>query len=593
MGKQKLGTIQIYGKVIKQLFSTTPFGSLCCILFQFFWGLWPLVATLLLSKVFNVANTFLDTGRTGVILEANTRSLWWVVMLFIAGFAVIHLLQRFTMFFVNTSFFEKNTYMAKLRLVQKSERIPLITFEHPAMKDCYQRAYECASYEDIMLVFHFSFFLLAQAINIIGIASILSVKSPWFILIVAMSVLPYLITLLISNKKIYKLKTQQTEARRTRSYLFSLFQEVNSVREMRVMGFSSYLEKKWESTNNQLIDDMYNLEKTNSRYLLFSEAIVGIGFIVGVCLAVFLVLQGSIDIAVLGVTVLALRGCQWSMKGLVSTGGSIARSLPYVSDYYTYLNIPELDQGGECEFTGLSKGVDVRNLSFSYPDSKKPALQNISMHISKGERVALVGVNGSGKTTLVKSILGLYTPNRGEVYYDDIPIDNYSRQDILSKSSLVSQDFGRYNVSIKENICFSEHIDEELLNQTLNQTQCNYLNLEAAVGREFGGIELSKGEWQRVAIARALYRNADFLVLDEPTASLDPSSETEVLQEFIRITTGKTAIIVSHRIGICIYTDKIAVLKEGKLVEFGTHRELYNREGEYYRLFESQKQWYE
>lgn len=245
----------------------------------------------------------------------------------------------------------------------------------------------------------------------------------------------------------------------------------------------------------------------------------------------------------------------------------------------------------------------MNDLSFRYPQAERAAIDGISFTIHPGERVALVGANGSGKTTLVKVLLGLFEPTRGEVRYGQLPSVQANRDELWNQSAAVFQDYTRFAFTLGENIGFgrAERMDEQHeVELAARQGGADSIadNLPDGYGtlltREFaGGTELSGGEWQRVAISRGFMRNAALVVLDEPTASLDPQAEADVFRRFLSMSGGRTTLVVSHRLGSARFCDRVLVLREGRLIENGTHADLLAQKGDYARMWALQSQWYD
>ncbi len=211
----------------------------------------------------------------------------------------------------------------------------------------------------------------------------------------------------------------------------------------------------------------------------------------------------------------------------------------------------------------------------------------------------MLGVNGSGKTTLTKLLCGMYLPQNGRVTYNGVPVQDIGKDSLYSTLSLVPQSFTRYSLSLRENVALSDPgglDDDGRLLEALSAaglSQSGPERLDAPMGREFGGEDLSIGQWQKLAIARGLFRDYELIVLDEPTSALDPLVEHDILSRLIASPQGKTAVIISHRVGFCRLVDKIIVMELGEIVEMGTHDELMARDGYYHRLFSRQAQWYE
>jgi ATP-binding cassette subfamily B protein len=277
----------------------------------------------------------------------------------------------------------------------------------------------------------------------------------------------------------------------------------------------------------------------------------------------------------------------------------LTSDLAGIEKYITFMMLPE--RGGKDSEFIENKDLIFNNVSLSYPSSKSAALSNISFQIKKKETIAIVGENGSGKSTLVRLLLGLYTPTEGDVFIGNMNTKEASLKSLVNPVSAVFQKFQKYQLSLKDNITISDpkkHLDYNMLNYLLDQSGLD-LNTtifengyNTILSREFDGADLSGGIWQRIAIARGYYKEHEIIVLDEPTAAIDPIEETRIYQQFAEICKDKTAILVTHRLGSAKIADRIFVMKNGSLVESGTHDELIAKQTEYARLYHTQKQWY-
>lgn len=256
----------------------------------------------------------------------------------------------------------------------------------------------------------------------------------------------------------------------------------------------------------------------------------------------------------------------------------------------------EKEMGREEE---LSKVGDIvlKNVSFKYPNAKENSLSNINLTIKAGTSLAIVGENGAGKSTLTKLIMGLYTPSEGVVQYGAEDIAKYSNTSKFKNISAVFQKFIKYKLSAEDNVRISDISSQDSIESASSKINLSFedfkINNETMLCREFGGQDLSGGQWQRIAIARGLYRPHDLIVLDEPTAAIDPIEEANVFSTFKKLSNDKTCIFVTHRLGSTQIADKIIVMENGEIVEEGTNQELINLKGKYYHLLESQAKWYE
>lgn len=224
----------------------------------------------------------------------------------------------------------------------------------------------------------------------------------------------------------------------------------------------------------------------------------------------------------------------------------------------------------------------------------------ISLRIQKGKKIVILGENGCGKTTLSKLFLGLYPADNGRVAYDEVDVREIDKNQLYHRVSAIAQDFTPYHLTLRENVAISDVSmidDDERVTRRIAYVGLESIipevgGLDGQMGRELEGAELSGGQWQKLAVSRALFKDSELIILDEPTSALDPMIEKEILDKFIEIAEDKTAIIISHRVGLCRFVDRIVVMKDGAISEVGSHDELIRRAGEYYRLYTSQQQWY-
>lgn len=278
----------------------------------------------------------------------------------------------------------------------------------------------------------------------------------------------------------------------------------------------------------------------------------------------------------------------------------ISYSQNTAQNYLRFTDIPERE-GDEIDL-GAGREIRAENLSFTYPGSQKPALDGVSLALRNGETVAIVGENGSGKSTLVRLLTGLYLPQSGTVEHNGHDIRDVSMPCTFRGISAVFQKYQRYQMTLSDNLRMADWAgpdDDATLDKVCAQagveTGCEAYpqGYDTLLSREFGGVDLSGGQWQRVAIARSFFRQYDFIVLDEPTAAIDPMEETQVYNRFAEISRDKTAVIVTHRLGSVKLADRILVMREGKLVEEGGHEALLAMGGEYARMYRAQRKWYE
>ncbi len=340
--------------------------------------------------------------------------------------------------------------------------------------------------------------------------------------------------------------------------------------------------------------------KGENRYRTFFVLVTG-----ATCL--YIALKTSVGAMGLGAFMLYLYCVKNAIVSAEEFSGSIAElrsNNDYLEIFFEYLDIPtEMHYGTIPTEKRMDNKYDIEfhNVSFKYPNTEKYVIKNLSFKFRVGDRIAVVGMNGSGKTTMIKLLCRLYDPTEGYVTLNGIDIQKYDYEDYLDLFSVVFQDFRLFSFSIGENVAASVDYDEERVWDSLNKAgmlervkRMPY-GLKTPVYKDFeeDGVEISGGEAQKLAISRALYKDAAFVILDEPTASLDPIAEHEIYSRFNDMVKDKTAIYISHRLSSCRFCQRILVFDEGKLIQNGSHEELLeNTNGKYYELWNAQAQYY-
>jgi ABC-type multidrug transport system fused ATPase/permease subunit len=387
---------------------------------------------------------------------------------------------------------------------------------------------------------------------------------------------------------------------RIHDYLWGIFTDKNTVKELRTMNTEKYISDKWTSARDELNDEYFHAEMKATTWSLIFNIIKQLGIFCSMGMTVFLLTQGIISAGQFAACITAFIVMQDTAQFFMNMIVLQEENTRTAGYYYDFLD-KSAETDGNVKYGGLTGTIEAKNISFAYPESENDVLKNVSFTINKGERVIIVGENGSGKTTLSKIISGVYEPKSGEVLYDGENINVFERDSFYRRFSIISQNFVKYNFSLRENIGISMtnmiHDDERLMHSAKMANIENIVKrtggLDSNLGREFDGIELSGGEWQKVAIARGLNKDSEIIILDEPTSALDPLVEYDILSKFISMTEGKTSIIISHRVGLCKLADRIIVMKNGEVAEVGTHAELFAMNGEYNRIWGEQSKWYD
>lgn len=487
----------------------------------------------------------------------------------------------------------------QMALGEKGTRLSLICYENTETNNMLKRAKNCIEQERFSDLSLSVFNILAEILKVTGTLLVLAKFHPILAVVSLVSVLPYFMIRLIRGKEFYELKRYQAAGERRRNYLYHLFGDKRAVKELRIFGIENYIEQKMYETRDKINREVWDFKKHDIFGLLFCELFCQSGYLLSIVITIMLLLHKVLDFGILAAALAAVTSFQTAAKYFLISLGRIPECAAFVKDYYDFMDMEEPVQGTEKFYSDFDR-IKLQQVCFSYPSQTDQAVSNLSFEIERNEVVVIVGNNGSGKTTLVKLLTGLYKAQQGQIYYGTQDLASLDPEEFYKHVSLVSQDFIKYELSVRENVGIGDGKNMEdtdkickLLKQVGLKEFTSRDSVNQLLGSEFGGRDLSTGQWQKLAIARGILKESSVIFLDEPTAALDPLMETSILKMFLQIAQGKTAIIVSHRIGICKNVDKIIVMKDGEIAEIGKHQELLDKRGEYYRLYTMQQKWYQ
>ena len=585
----------------KFTFGVSPVSHILVLIEEIWQALFHSIAALLLSG-------FIDT----VIAYSQKRVEAKSLLLYALSFASLYVLQELWALVyngtMNIGMYEKPNNYANLLIAEKASRLRLIEFEDANILNMYKYAKDNIENEYVPYLVMRMIYIFCRFIEITSLTFVIS-KFDWRLFFVAgISVIPYFITRLIRGKEMYKYKSIQIPEERKLDYLWSLFTDKSAGKELRISRSDEYIKEKWLKKNKEVFDPFWKLKKKDAFSVLFCDMLSSMGYGVAVFICLYLALNKTISIGNFGAAIGAFTMIQFCMRNLLEALGSISMYAAHTKHFFDFLDLPEEapaeSKKSAAEFNNsacsLKNCIELKNVSFSYPNKDKKAIEDINLSIRKGETIALIGENGSGKTTLSKIILGLYEADEGSVFWDGTDLNFLDKDALYKNISLTLQKPVQYNFSLRENVAISDlsRINEEVkIIEALKENDADYLlektgGLDGRLGRIFNGAELSGGEWQRLALSRCRFKNADFLILDEPTSALDPIEESLVLKRFISLIKNKTAVIISHRAGLCRLVDRVALMKEGRLIALGTHDELFSSCEEYRMLYSAQADLY-
>ncbi len=577
-------------RVLLDVFHITPISTILVVLYMFFVGMIPAMLTVFYEKLFNNvsnANENENSFNKIILIGLVICLIYFIRYIFQVVYAVA----------MNAGIYEKICFSTKSTISKKASELDLIDYENSTKMNLKGIATDCVNQSKISQFFMNIVVITTGLIGLISTIIVLSSYSIWFIPISIVSALPYLVSRIVRGKRFYCLREAQIPKLRTLNYIWSLLLDKQAVKEMKVMCSQEYIGDMWTNIRNEINNEVWNHRKKDSVILLLCDLFRIFSYAVSILLALILLKQSVIGIGVFGACISAFLSIQQQLKDLLMGIGEATEQIQFINKYYDFLDLQVLPNGS-IDKAGIEHSIRVQDVSFRYPNTGD-VLKEVSISINKGEKIAIVGENGSGKTTLAKIILGLYCPDKGNVLYDDVDVSKLSADSKYKILCSVSQDFVKYCLTYRENIAISDianmdNTDKILktINKVDNDRVLKRISLDDLLGTEFGGQDLSGGEWQKTAIGRAVFKDSQLIVFDEPTSALDPIVESDILSLLLNIMSNATSILISHRTGVCRFVDKIAVLSKGRLVEYGSHKELLQMKGHYYKLFAEQEQWY-
>lgn len=411
-----------------------------------------------------------------------------------------------------------------------------------------------------------------------------------------------LVLLRLQVKYLSGMTMEMADGNRILGYLFSIFTDFSYGKDIRLFEAEPLMTTRMKDTVDELWRVCFgNYTKSGACQAGRAAIAQGVVALIYAMLAVQTVQKG-LSIADFVMLTAAAVSFASSVMTAVTSAMNFYGALKMVAPFGEYMNLPPvLSQGSEPvpELTG-EDAVVFDHVSFTYPRAAEPTLKDLCFTIKRGERLAVVGENGAGKTTMIKLLLRLYEPDEGTIYLGGRDIRTMSREETLKQFAVVFQDFKLLAFSVKENICIGPDGDEERLHEVLRKLDLDKVlestpyGAETSVYRLFDeeGVEFSGGERQKMAIARALYKDSPIVVMDEPTAALDPIAEAEIYGHLNQLVEHKTALFISHRLSSCKFCDRVAVFENGGVTQCGSHKELMAQEGLYRRMFAAQARYY-
>lgn len=488
-------------------------------------------------------------------------------------------------------------------LVHHAAQLDLYQFENPIFYDKLERARRQTTSRTVLLSQVLS--QMQDILSLLFLGAGLVAFNPWLILILIIAVIPSFLGETHFNERTYSLTRSWTPERRELDYLRYIGASAETAKEVKVFGLEKYLTQRFKALSDKYYEENKKIVLSRAAWGYSLAALGTFAYYGAYVFILFETIGGVITIGTMTFLSGSFQRMHGMLQGIMSRFSSIAESALYLQDLFDFFAItPTIVANAEGLKvpSPIQEGFTFENVSFKYPDSERWAIQNLSFTLHPNEKLALVGENGAGKTTLVKLLSRLYLPTEGRILLDGLPLEAYSLADLRANIGIIFQDYIRYEMTISENIAVGDierREDEELIANSAQKSLASEVvdklpaRFQQVLGKRFkDGTELSGGQWQKVALARAYMRDAQLVVLDEPTSSLDARAEHEVFQRFSRLIEGKMAVLISHRFSTVRMADRILFLENGTLLEYGSHEELLAINGKYAELFHLQAQGY-
>jgi ATP-binding cassette subfamily B protein len=537
----------------------------------------------------------------GADLGAAGRSLIPILLAVVAVGTMNGILRNLTQSWQRVLASETDRHIVGL-VLRAATDAELLAFEDPAFYDRLQRATFASRAQPVVLVTGLVVILQAT-LSTLAIGGAVIVMAWWLLPLCALIPLPLIRAAKRERDARFGLHRSLAENRRRREYLERVLTGRDEAKEVRAFGLGDELRGRWDAGYAREIESLVGVQRRYVRSKIVAR-LLGDAVTLGVIAVVWvLVVRGMIELPTALAVLTGLFLLSMRLQAITFLLNSLGDAVLYVEDLRMFAGtaraVPAVDGGGPPATAGF-RSLELRDVGFRYPGAPASVLKDVSMTLRAGEIVALVGTNGSGKTTLAKILAGLYPPGSGRVLRDGSDVDEPA--DLRAASAVLFQDFIRYRLSATDNIAFGgpgREIDPAIvadaaqragIDGALDGLQHGY---DTILSKEFtAGADLSGGQWQRLALARAFYRDAPFVILDEPTASLDAQAEADLFGRIRELFAGRTVLFVSHRFANVRTADRIYVLDEGRIAEHGTQQSLMERDGIYARLFRLQAEGY-
>jgi len=539
----------------------------------------------------------------GIVRASSTHQpvqprFWWLVAADFA-LAVLGTILTRIIDYLDSLLADKYTRHVSIRVMKHAAELDILAYEDPVFYDRLDRARVQAT--DRLGMIQSIGRLVQQVATVVSLSISIMLFSPWLMLLLVAGVVPAFLGESHFAFLGYAKNFRQTPMRRQMDYLRILGGSREAAKELKLFGLNGFLTERFTRLSDEIYTENVALARRRLIAGSFLSLIGTMGYYSAYVFVIWRTIAGALSIGTLTFLSGAILQASSNIQQIFSTLSGIADQALFLTDLLAFFEMQPTIRSKPDALAAprpIVRGFEFRDVSFRYPGSPRLILDRMNFRLQPGERVALIGENGQGKTTVVKLITRLYDPSEGQILLDGVDLREYSLEDLYREIGVIFQDFMRYELPARENIAVGRV--EEINNLALLRAAARKSMADKVIGRlprgydqmlggRFdGGLDLSGGEWQKVALARAYLRDAQLLILDEPTAALDARSEFEVFHRFAELTIGKMALFISHRFSTVRMADRIVVLDNGKIAEEGSHDQLASMGGRYAEMFEMQ-----
>lgn len=603
------------------------------------WLAVPLLLGVLVIPGFTAQRDLVDLFVSGTMGREwkDMLTMAWIPLTVFTGVALLRSVFGALQNMIDVRLRDRASLHIQTEVHTRAASVPLERMDRAAYYDRLQRAQAAAS-ADLLGVLQNGVALLRLLFEWIALVATVSFVHPLIGLLLGIVCIISFSIRLESEIVVRRLNRDLTYSGRQADYLHEAVMKPETVKEMKIFGSMDYLIQKWAATMRHSLNLRMGARRREIRHGMIVSAVQIAGLFGAIAWMVFQLKSGGFTAGMVVIVFQAMRQAyhissriQHPVSKIYIQGTKMIDLVLFLEDMpagrsesgveavrplkaettagmtagrtsETSVETTACRMVSQTQIPGPAGRITFEDVSYRYPGASQPTLQQIRLVLNPGETVALVGENGAGKSTLVKLLLSLYQPTGGTISWDGVSYDELDVMQLRSKMSAVFQDFVKYETTVRDNIGFGmvgKIGDDDAIRHSLQLSGAGGIvnKLDGGLGARIGmlsagGRELSGGQWQRLAIARAAMREAQLLVLDEPTAALDPQHETELYQSFVEMAKGRSALFVSHRLGWARYADRIIVLRDGRIAEEGTHGQLLAAGGLYAAMFRAQAQWY-